>query len=155
MRSIFKKHPAIGMIVVKFKKLRDDVNLPKYQTELSVGMDLEAAEDCIICSGSTCLIKTGLAVELPPGFEMQIRPRSGMALKESIIMPNAPGTIDADYRGEIGVILHNYGKNTFMIAKGQRIAQAVISRVDHFIIQEVDDLSPTERGAGGFGHTGA
>jgi len=143
------------MIAVKFKKLRDDINLPRYLTEYSSGMDLEAAEDCTIFEHTTCLVKTGLAVELPPGFEMQLRPRSGLALKQSIIMPNAPGTIDADYRGEIGVILHNYGDNPFEIKKGQRIAQAIISRIDHLIIQEVDELSPTGRGAGGFGHTGA
>ncbi len=103
---------------------------------------------------TTQLIPTGLVIELPPGFEAQLRPRSGLALKHLISLPNSPATIDADYRGEIKVILVNYGKKTFTVNHGDRIAQMVIARCEQVRLEEVDALSETERGDGGFGHTG-
>jgi len=130
--------------------------LPKYQTEHSAGLDLAAAvtEPVILTPMSSALIPTGMMIELPVGYEAQIRPRSGLALKHNIIIPNSPGTIDADYRGEIKVILMNLGKNDFTINRGDRIAQMVIAKVERAEFTLNDSLAESKRGAGGFGHTG-
>ena len=124
--------------------------LPAYATELSAGMDIRAnlSEPMALEPLQRCLVPTGLYIALPAGFEAQIRPRSGLAIKKGISVLNSPGTIDADYRGEICIILVNLSSETFMIEDGERIAQMVIAR------HEVDVLDETERGAGGFGHTG-
>ena len=130
--------------------------LPQYATELSAGMDLRANLDTSITLKplERKLIPTGLFIELPEGFEAQIRPRSGLALKKGITVLNSPGTIDADYRGEIGVILINLSNEDFEIADGERICQMVIAKHEHIGWSEVDSLSETVRGEGGFGHTG-
>lgn len=130
--------------------------LPQYATALSAGMDLRANLDVPIClaPGQRCLVPTGLYVALPPGFEAQIRPRSGLALKHGITLLNAPGTIDADYRGEIGVIVMNASDREFTIADGERIAQMVVARYETVTWQPVSSLDDTGRGCGGFGHTG-
>lgn len=129
--------------------------LPKYQTELSAGMDLNAnlEESITLKSLERKLIPTGLFLELPAGYEAQVRPRSGLALKNGITVLNSPGTIDADYRGEVGVILVNLSPDSFTINNGDRIAQMVIAQHQQANWREVDALSETERGAGGFGST--
>ena len=130
--------------------------LPSYATKGSSGMDLLAAIDEPVClsPGKTVLVPTGICVAIPPGFELQIRPRSGLAIKHGITVINAPGTIDSDYRGEIKVGLTNLGQEPFEIKRGMRIAQAVLSRVYRVLWQEAEELSRTDRGSGGFGHTG-
>ncbi len=139
---------------INIKKLSSDVNIPKYQTEGSVGFDLESRDELTIASGESALVSTGLAFELPCGYELQVRPRSGLALKHSITVLNTPGTIDSDYRGELKVILINHGKSDFHIAIGDRVAQAVVNRVEIAKLIEVDELSSTERSDSGFGSTG-
>lgn len=131
-------------------------DLPKYQTELSAGMDLYANidEPIILKSLERTLVKTGLFISLPKGYEAQIRPRSGLAFKNGISILNTPGTIDADYRGEIGVILVNLSSQDFTINDGDRIAQMVIAKHETAIWQEVENLDETERGEGGFGSSG-
>jgi dUTP pyrophosphatase len=149
-------------VTVKFKKLRPDAVIPQYKTAGAAGFDLASAEDLIIHPGETVLVKTGLAVEIPPGYEMQVRPRSGVSLKTPLINKNTIGTVDSDYRGEIGVVLHNLvlegdGPEVgrpWPIMKGDRIAQGVIKAVPEVEIVEAMFLSETERGAGGFGSTG-
>lgn len=133
-----------------------DLPLPTYATSHSAGMDLMAAidEDIIIKKGERKLIATGIAIALPEGYEAQIRPRSGLALKHGITVLNTPGTIDADYRGEIGVILINLGETDFIVTNTMRIAQMVISSYTHAKFTVVEDLSITKRGEGGFGSTG-
>lgn len=135
-----------------------DLPLPTYQTPAAAGLDLLAAippqARLVIEPGSRELIPTGLAIELPAGFEAQIRPRSGLALKYGVTLVNTPGTIDADYRGEIGVILINHGSEPFEIVRGDRIAQMIVAPVIQAHLVEVDDLSSSDRGAGGFGSTG-
>lgn len=133
-----------------------DLDLPCYETDDAAGMDLRAAvsEDLEIAPGERALVPTGLAIALPSGYEAQIRPRSGLALKQGISLVNSPGTIDADYRGEIGVIVINHGAETFTVSRGLRIAQMVIAPVIQASWTEVSDLSETARGAGGFGSTG-
>jgi dUTP diphosphatase len=130
--------------------------LPQYATALSAGMDLRANLDKSIHLGpmQRCLVPTGLYIALPAGFEAQIRPRSGLALKKGITLLNAPGTIDADYRGEIGVIVMNCSDTEFVIEDGERIAQMVIARYETVEWNAVSELDETERGDGGFGHTG-
>lgn len=130
--------------------------LPSYATPQSAGMDLRAnlSEPISLAPMQRCLVPTGLYIALPPGFEAQVRPRSGLALKKGITVLNSPGTIDADYRGEICVILVNLSSETFVIEDGERIAQMVIARHEQAVWQEVETLDETERGAGGFGHTG-
>ncbi len=130
--------------------------LPQYATPLSAGMDLRANLEEPIHLGpmQRCLVPTGLYIALPAGFEAQIRPRSGLALKKGITLLNTPGTIDADYRGEIGVIVINCSDTEFVIEDGERIAQMVIARYETVEWQPVSELDDTERGAGGFGHTG-
>ncbi len=133
-----------------------DLDLPSYETDDAAGMDLRAAVsgDLEIAPGERALVPTGLAIALPSGYEAQIRPRSGLALKQGISLVNSPGTIDADYRGEIGVIVINHGAETFTVSRGLRIAQMVIAPVIQASWTEVSDLSETARGAGGFGSTG-
>ncbi|WP_122467013.1 dUTP diphosphatase [Brevundimonas lutea] len=134
------------------------LDLPGYATEGAAGMDLRAAvsEDAPItlAPGARALVPTGLTIALPPGFEAQVRPRSGLALKHGITCLNSPGTIDADYRGEVGVILANLGAETFVVTRGERIAQMVIARYERIAWAEVDSLDDTARGSGGFGSTG-
>jgi dUTP pyrophosphatase len=145
-------------VKIRIKRLREDrsIPLPQYMTEGSSGMDLFAflEEEVTLKPGERKLIPTGISVAIPEGFEGQIRPRSGLAIQQGIGVVNGPGTIDADYRGEICVLLINFGKLPFMIRHGDRIAQMVISRVFRAIFEEVDELPPTERQEGGFGHTG-
>ena len=117
-------------------------------------MDLFSSEDCLIPAGETRLVKTGIAIELPPMHEAQVRPRSGLALKHQITVLNSPGTIDEGYRGEIGLILINHGKQDFEVTKGMKCAQMVIKPILAVEVQEVTELSDTSRGAGGFGSTG-
>jgi dUTP pyrophosphatase len=140
---------------VNFKKLSEKAVVPKYQTSGSAGFDLHSTETATIEPNSTALIGSGLAFELPEGYEMQIRPRSGLALKHSITVLNSPGTIDSDYRGEIKVILINHRTAPFKIEIGERIAQAVITKYETVSdFSEVDELSDTERASKGFGSTG-
>ncbi|WP_461533240.1 dUTP diphosphatase [Sinomicrobium sp.] len=131
-------------------------SLPHYETGASAGMDLRANLDAsvILKPLQRALIPTGLSIELPVGFEAQVRPRSGLALKKGITVLNAPGTIDADYRGEVGVVLINLSDADFVVENGERIAQMVIARHERAEWIEVEELSSTERGAGGFGSTG-
>ncbi len=131
-------------------------SLPEYSTSLSAGMDLRANLDdpVVLKPLERRLIPTGLFIELPGGFEAQIRPRSGLALKKGISVVNTPGTIDADYRGEIGIILINLSKEDFIVNHGERICQMVINKVEMIAWKEVESLEDSERGAGGFGHTG-
>ena len=130
--------------------------LPAYATELSAGLDIRAnlSDSMTLAPMQRCLVPTGLYIALPPGVEAQVRPRSGLALKKGITVLNSPGTIDADYRGEICVILINLSTEPFVIEDGERIAQMVIARHEQAAWQEVEVLKETERGAGGFGHTG-
>lgn len=133
-----------------------DLPLPAYETPQSAGMDLRAAvgEALTIAPGARALVPTGLTIALPAGYEAQVRPRSGLALKFGVTCLNSPGTIDADYRGEIGVILINHGSDPFVINRGDRIAQLVFAPVTQGAFVEVDNLDETARGAGGFGSTG-
>ena len=130
--------------------------LPAYETSQSAGMDLRANldEPVVLQPMQRCLVPTGLFMSLPAGYEAQVRPRSGLAIKKGITVLNTPGTIDADYRGEIGVILINLGEEPFVIENGERICQMVIAQHAVATLVEVNELSDTERGAGGFGHTG-
>lgn len=145
-------------IAVKIRRLENsiDIPLPTYESEGSSGMDIRASvqKPVLIRPGEIKLIPTGLAVSVPPGYEAQIRPRSGLALHRGIGMVNSPGTIDSDYRGEIGIILVNWGTESFTVKRGDRIAQMVFSNVYRGHLVEVDDLDATGRGQGGFGHTG-
>lgn len=147
-------------VTIKVRRLphNADLPLPAYETAQSAGMDLRAAvaEDTpvALAPGQRGLIPTGLAIALPPGFEAQVRPRSGLALKHGVTCLNSPGTVDADYRGELAVILINLGGEPFVIRRGERIAQMVIAPVTQGVFAEVDTLDETARGAGGFGSTG-
>jgi len=143
---------------IHIKRLRKDpvVALPQYMTEGSSGMDLFAClqTELTLQPGERRLIPTGVSVAIPDGFEGQVRPRSGLAIRNGIGLINAPGTIDADYRGEVAVLLINFGNEPFTVCNGDRIAQMIISRVFRATWQEVEDLPPTQRQGGGFGHTG-
>lgn len=147
-----------GKIKLKVKRLPsgEGLPLPQYQTAHASGMDLIAAVDgeLTIESGKWALVPTGLSVEIPVGYEAQVRPRSGLALKYGVTCLNTPGTIDADYRGEVGVILANLGPGPFVVRRGDRIAQMVIASVTQADIAVVEELTDTKRDAGGFGHTG-
>jgi len=134
----------------------EDLPLPRYMTEHSAGLDLFAANDepITIAPGEIKLVPTGLFVEIPPGYEGQVRARSGLALRHGLMLPNAPGTIDADYRGELQVVLANCSRQPYTIQRGTRFAQLVISRVARVEVVEVPQLSDTPRSTGGFGHTG-
>ncbi|MDE2328006.1 MAG: dUTP diphosphatase [Rhodospirillales bacterium] len=145
-------------IAVAVKRLAHGAGLPlpDYATAGSAGLDLLAAVDApvVIAPGARALVPTGLAIALPPDFELQVRPRSGLALKHGIVIPNSPGTIDSDYRGEIQVIVLNAGTEAFEVTRGMRIAQAVLAPVSRLVWQETEDLDRTAREAGGFGSTG-
>jgi dUTP pyrophosphatase len=130
------------------------LDLPAYQSEAAAGLDLRADEACTLAPGERRLVPTGLAIELPPGHEGQVRPRSGLALKHGIAMVNAPGTVDADYRGEVGVILVNLGQEPVRLERGERIAQLVVAPVTRVKVELAEALSETGRGGGGFGSTG-
>jgi len=145
---------AVQTGIVKFKKLHKDAIIPEYQTIGSAGFDLHSIEDGIILPGEQLLIPTGLSIEIPHGTELQIRPRSGLALNHMITLTNAPGTLDSDYRGSIGIMLINLGKKPFVYEYGDRLAQAVLCPVIRADIRVVDELSETNRGAGGYGSTG-
>jgi dUTP pyrophosphatase len=135
-----------------------DLPLPQYQTALAAGLDLLAAVPAdtpvTLAPGARAIIPTGLAIALPTGTEAQVRPRSGLAAKNGVTVLNSPGTIDADYRGEVGVILINHGAEPFAVTRGMRIAQLVIAKVEQAVFHEVGSLDDTARGAGGFGSTG-
>ncbi len=151
---------------IRIKKLHEDAIIPRYQTNGSSGFDLHALEDVKISPGETKLVRTGLAFDIGPGYELQVRPRSGLSLKTDLRVANAPGTVDADFRGEVCVIMTNTGKNNefvsdakmflnaYQIKKGDRIAQGVVCPVMQADIEVVDYLNETERGDGGFGSTG-
>ena len=145
------------MTKIQIKKLSNDVLTPKYETSGSSGMDVAAyiEQDIVINPGDKALIPTGFSLSISQGYEVQIRPRSGLAAKNCITVLNAPGTIDADYRGEIKVILINLGKDKFIVKRGERVAQMVVCPVTQAQLEEVEELSVTNRGAGGFGSTGA
>ena len=131
-----------------------DFPLPEYVTPASAGVDLRASEARVIPPGSRALVPTGLRIAFSEGYEAQVRPRSGLALKHGVTLPNSPGTIDADYRGEIGVILMNLGQEPFVVEPGDRIAQMVVAPVARVAWSEAEVLDATERGEGGFGSTG-
>jgi dUTP pyrophosphatase len=141
-------------MIVKVKKLDPSATVPCYAHPGDAGMDLCSNEDASIEPGATRLVKTGITIELPANTEAQVRPRSGLALKQQVSVLNTPGTIDEGYRGEVGVILINHGKSVFQIEKGMRIAQMVVKPVLRVEIEEVEQLSDTARGEGGFGSTG-
>ncbi len=149
----------MGIVVsVAIKRLPHaaDLPLPSYQTKDSAGMDLCAAisADIVIAPGAHTIVPTGYSIALPSGFEAQVRPRSGLAAKNAVTVLNSPGTIDADYRGEVGVILINHGKDSFTVTRGMRIAQIVVAPVRTVMWEEKEELLDTDRGAGGFGSTG-
>ena len=139
------------------RKNSDGLPIPHYQTEHSAGVDLYAAveTETVIDAGAWKLVPTGIAIAIPEEYEGQVRPRRGLALKHGIGMLNAPGTIDADYRGEIGIILFNFSETPFPVRRGDRIAQLVFAKTERARFEKVDVLSETARGTGGFGHTGA
>jgi dUTP pyrophosphatase len=147
-------------VIVEVRRLphAEGLALPAYQTAHAAGLDLVAAvgeqSPVTLAPGERALVPTGLAIALPPGFEGQVRPRSGLALKHGITVLNAPGTIDADYRGEVGVVLINHGSETFVIRRGERIAQLVVASVQRAELSVTVALSETSRGTGGYGSTG-
>ena len=147
-------------VEVRIKRLPHaaDLPLPRYETDGAAGLDLQAAvasdAPLVLKPGARALVPTGLMMALPAGFEAQMRPRSGLALKQGVTLVNAPGTIDSDYRGEVGVIVINHGQEDVVVTRGMRIAQLVIAPVIQAILVETDLLDPSERGAGGFGSTG-
>lgn len=146
------------MTILKIKKLENgkDLPLPKYETDGAAGLDLLAAidEPIVMKPGEIKLVKTGISIALEKGYEAQVRPRSGLALKNGITVLNSPGTVDSDYRGEVCAILINHSQVDFTITRGMRIAQVVIAKHEHAKIVEVENLDETARGAGGFGSTG-
>lgn len=146
-------------IQLKIKRISEkfnDISLPNYATKGSAGMDIRAAidDELVINSGEIKLVPTNLIFEIPEGFEIQVRPRSGLALKHGIGLLNSPGTIDSDYRGEVGIIMYNISKENFVIKRGDRIAQIVLSKYYTADILETEVISESKRGEGGFGHTG-
>ena len=141
-------------VQIRFKKLYDNVVIPKYETTGSAGADLTAIKNSYIKPNETVVIPLGFSVAIPSGYEIQIRPRSGLAAKHGITVLNSPGTIDSDYRGEVGVIMTNFGVSSFYIKPGDRIAQMVLSQVPQAEFIEVEELDDTTRGEGGFGSTG-
>lgn len=143
-------------VVVAIKKLHPDAQIPRYMSPLAAGLDLRAVLEQSISLEPTqrCLVPTGLAMALPAGYEAQIRPRSGLALRDGITLVNSPGTIDADYRGEVKIIVINHGQKKVLIENGERIAQMVIAPVVQVELKQVEALDETQRNSGGFGHTG-
>lgn len=147
---------AADTVPVELKRLAhgEGLDLPAYATAGAAGMDVVSAEDVTIAPGARHPVATGLALAIPAGYEIQVRPRSGLALKHGITVPNTPGTIDSDYRGELKVLLINHGTEPFAIARGDRVAQLVLAPVVQAAWREVEELDATERGEGGFGSTG-
>jgi dUTP pyrophosphatase len=145
--------PSIAIPILRLPH-NDDLPLPAYATEGAAGMDVVAAEDLILAPGARHGVATGFAMAIPPGYEVQVRPRSGLALKHGVTCLNTPGTIDSDYRGEVKVILANLGSESFSIKRGDRIAQLVPTPVQRAVLNEVKSLDETSRGSGGFGSTG-
>ena len=146
-------------ILIKVRRINpgfEDIALPSYSTEGSAGMDIRAAveSEMIVHPSEIVLVPTNLSVEIQEGFEIQVRPRSGLAVKHGIGILNSPGTIDSDYRGEVKIIMMNFGKEDFKILRGDRIAQLVVSKVYHAVMEENDNLNSSKRGEGVFGHTG-
>ena len=141
-------------MTLRFKRIHPDAVLPAYAHEGDAGMDVRSVEDVEIAPGTRSLVHTGLVMMLPQGYEAQVRPRSGLALKHGVTVLNTPGTIDEGYRGEVGVILANFGAEPFAVKKGDRIAQIVVAPVTRAEIAEVEEVDGTERGGGGFGSTG-
>ncbi len=139
---------------IQIKKVQKDAIIPKYARKGDAGFDLHSVTRGVVLPGESELIKTGIAVEIPQGYEVQIRPRSGLALKHGITVLNSPGTIDSGYRGEIGVILINHGSKVFVYDKGDRIAQGVINKVEQASFIKAEELADSERGKGGFGSSG-
>lgn len=139
---------------IKIKKLHLDAEIPKYQSAEAAGFDLHSIDECVLKAGDRAVISTGLAFEIETGFEVQVRPRSGLALKNGISVLNTPGTIDSDYRGEIKVILVNHSQEDFIIHKGDRIAQGVVNEITQAVFAEVEELSQSQRGESGFGSSG-
>ena len=140
---------------LRIRRLRPDAIIPAYAHPGDAGLDLHACEDVALDPGVACLVPTGVAIELPEATEAQVRPRSGLALKHSVTVLNTPGTIDEGYRGEVGVVLINHGPTTFQVTRGMRIAQLVVQKRWTVEVVEVDGLTDTTRGAGGFGSTGS
>lgn len=148
-------HPGkFNLPTVKFKKLHPDATTPKKAKEGDVAYDLFALHDEDIHPGTAQVVKTGIAIELPPYHEAQVRTRSSMPLKKDLVIANAPGTIDTGYRGDVGLILHNFGDEVQKVKKGDRLGQLLIMPKLHYKLEEVNELSSTERGIGGFGSTG-
>jgi dUTP pyrophosphatase len=143
-------------VTIAIHRLSDDVPVPRYGSEHASGMDLAAylPGDLVIPPGGAAVVPTGLELAIPEGFEGQVRPRSGLARRSQIAVLNSPGTIDADYRGEVEIILMNFGREPFVVHRGDRVAQLVVARVARADFVEAASLPPTERGSGGFGHTG-
>lgn len=141
-------------MTLAFKRIHPDAVLPSYAHPSDAGMDVRSVAEIVIPPGGRALVPTGLVALLPLGYEVQVRPRSGLALKHGVTVLNAPGTVDAGYRGEIGVILANFGDADFSIAKGDKIAQLVVAPVTQPTVVESDSIDETDRGAGGFGSTG-
>ena len=141
-------------MTVAFRRIHPDAVIPAYAHESDAGMDVRSVDDVVIPPGRRALVHTGLVMQLPPCAEAQVRPRSGLALKHGVTVLNAPGTIDAGYRGEVGVILANFGDADFEVKKGDRIAQLVVAPVTQPAVVEVDEVSSSDRGDGGFGSTG-
>ena len=141
-------------MILKFKRIHPDAVLPEYAHESDAGMDVRSVDELTILPGKRALVHTGLVMMLPPMYEAQVRPRSGLALKSGITVLNTPGTIDAGYRGEVGVILANFGDSEFKVSKGDKIAQIVVAPVTRAEIKETDSIDETDRGEGGFGSTG-
>ena len=141
-------------MTLRFRKIRPDAVLPAYAHPSDAGMDVRSVEDLTIAPGKRALVRTGLVMLLPPGYEAQVRPRSGLALKSGVTVLNTPGTIDSGYRGEVGVILANFGEADFRVGKGDKVAQIVIAPVTQPEIVETAEVDETDRGAGGFGSTG-
>ena len=141
-------------MTLRFKRIHPDATLPSYAHPSDAGMDVRSVADLTIAPGKRALVPTGLVMRLPPTYEAQVRPRSGLALKSGVTVLNSPGTIDSGYRGEVGVILANFGESDFQVKKGDKIAQIVIAPVTQPTIEETDVIDETDRGAGGFGSTG-
>ena len=141
-------------MTLRFRKIHPDAALPAYAHPSDAGMDVRSVDELVIPAGGRALVHTGLVMLLPPMFEAQVRPRSGLALKHGVTVLNTPGTIDSGYRGEVGVILANFGETDFTVRKGDKIAQLVIAPVTQPEVAETDVIDETDRGSGGFGSTG-
>ena len=147
--------PEVRVPIVRVRDAAEPLPLPRYMTPGAAGMDLlaDVGDDVTLAAGDRCLVPTGIAVAIPAGFEGQVRPRSGLAVRQGLTLLNAPGTVDADYRGEVQVLLVNLGREPIRIRRGDRIAQLVVAPVARVVWQEASVLAPSERGAGGFGST--